>query len=127
MSLRAQRSNLMPSIVFRYGKSDCLVAALLGEVGGEHQQRGELRHLGRLEVERPQVERDAILSRRHAEQEQQREQHERQAVEEAGTILPPLVVDRHHHDHDHDVVVCIWMTCLVIHFQMSASFFYKNK
>ena len=36
-----------------------------------------------------------------ADQEQQREDHEREPVEEPRAILPPLVVDRHHDEH-HD-------------------------
>ena len=82
-----------------------LLAALLGEVRREHQQGRELRHLGGLEVERAEVEGDLVLPRGDAEQEQQREEHEREPVEEGGALLPPLVVERHddrHDDHRHD-------------------------
>ena len=78
-----------------------LVAALVGEVGGEHEQRRELRHLGGLEVERPEVERDPVAAVDQADDEQQRQDHEREAVEERRPLLQPLVVDRHHGEH-HD-------------------------
>ena len=48
----------------------------------------------------PEVEGDLVLPRRHAEQEQQREQHEREPVEERGALLPPFVVERHDDRHD---------------------------
>ena len=73
-----------------------LVAAFVGEVGGEHEQRRELGHLGGLEVERPEVERDPVAALTRADDEQQRQDHEREAVEERRPLLEPLVVDRHH-------------------------------
>jgi hypothetical protein len=82
-----------------------LVAALVGQVRREHEQRRELGELCGLEVERSEVERDAVLAGHLPDQEQQREHHERQAVEEPRPVLQPLVVDRHdgeHHDRRGD-------------------------
>ena len=82
-----------------------LVAAFVGEVGREHEQRRELRHLGGLEVERTEVERDSVAAVDLADDEQQRQDHQREAVEERRPLLQPLVVDRHdreHHDRGDD-------------------------
>ena len=68
--------------------------------GRQHEQGGELGHLRRLEVERPEVEGDLVLARRDAEQEQQRQEHEREPVEECRPLLPPFVIEGHHDRHD---------------------------
>ena len=82
-----------------YGSSSLRSSA---RYDGHRQQHGELGELGRLQVQRAEVEAEHRLGAAHVQdvhQRDERQQHQRHAVEEPRLVLPPVVVERHHHDH----------------------------
>ena len=62
----------------------------------------DLGELGRLQLERAEVEAQPGAVAHRAEHDHQHEQHDRDAVEEPRLVFQHVVVDRHHDDHRHD-------------------------
>ena len=80
--------------------ADALGAALVAEVGAHRQQHDELGELGRLDLDRPDVDRQQRVAGDAADDGEHEEHGDRRHVQGPGAVLPPLVVDGHHDDHD---------------------------
>ena len=70
-----------------------LVGALLGEIGGERDEHGELGELGGLEADRADVEGDLVVAGHQADSEEEHERRQRGDVHLARAVPEPVVVD----------------------------------